>query len=160
MQLTQPQTLQRIFWDKNYVIARRNDLVSLYNEILTTGFGPMFTFLHISIISSASRAIHFAWLSQTSGKPDTAMYLSPTVSTWVNEWKISFRIQLYKLRIWKEKLSQETAGTENRKVSNKFNERKTRKSSMKPGDIQKTLLSFSNSNNHVNKQNIWEKKNN
>lgn len=49
--------------------------------VRTTGFGPILTFLHMSIISSASRAIHFAWLSQTSGKPDTAMYLSPTVST-------------------------------------------------------------------------------
>lgn len=38
--------------------------------------------LMMSIMSSATRAIQRAWEAQGSGRPLTAMYLSPTVSTW------------------------------------------------------------------------------
>lgn len=37
-----------------------------------------------SIMSNANRAIHRACDSHGSGKPDTAIYLSPTVSTYMN----------------------------------------------------------------------------
>lgn len=52
---------------------------------LTTGLEPILTFLAMSIMSRATRAMHLAWSSQWSGSPETAMYLSPTVSTWMEE---------------------------------------------------------------------------
>jgi hypothetical protein len=50
-------------------------------KILTTGSDPILTFFAISIMSNANRAIHFEWFSHESGRPETAIYLSPTVST-------------------------------------------------------------------------------
>lgn len=55
---------------------------NLLYSTLTTGLDPILTFLAMSIISRATRAMHLAWSSQWSGSPETAMYLSPTVSTW------------------------------------------------------------------------------
>ena len=48
---------------------------------ITTGLSSTITSLHRSIISRASRAMHLACCWHGSGKPLTAMYLSPTVST-------------------------------------------------------------------------------
>lgn len=59
---------------------------------LTTGSVPIWTYFAMSIISKASLAIHLAWFSHASGIPDTAIYLSPTVSTYLRMrfgWKES-----------------------------------------------------------------------
>lgn len=49
---------------------------------LTTCSPSKWTLSLLSIISSANLAIFFACVAQGSGIPLTAMYLSPTVSTW------------------------------------------------------------------------------
>lgn len=51
---------------------------------LTSISEPIRTLFAISIMSNDSLAIHFAWFSHASGIPDTAMYLSPTVSTYMH----------------------------------------------------------------------------
>lgn len=55
--------------------------IKFISKRLTIISVPIWTFFAMSIMSSASFAIHFAWFSHVSGKPDTAIYLSPTVST-------------------------------------------------------------------------------
>lgn len=63
---------------------------------LTTGLEPILTFLAMSIMSRATRAMHLAWSSQWSGSPETAMYLSPTVSTWMEEKERERRAKMWK----------------------------------------------------------------
>ena len=70
---------------------RRIAIISANSEMCTCIFAPLgrATFLLSSIMFSASLAMHLAWSAHGSGKPETAMYMSPTVSTlWSNKQEI------------------------------------------------------------------------
>lgn len=70
-------------YDTEIINETTSDFHVCNKEILTIGSVPILTFCAIIIISSANRAIHFAWFSHNSGNPLTTRYLSPTVSTWM-----------------------------------------------------------------------------
>lgn len=69
---------------------------------LTSNSEPIWTLFAISIMSNDSLAIHFAWFSHASGMPDTAMYLSPTVSTYTRTQINILRILLLLLLLSSE----------------------------------------------------------
>lgn len=78
---------------------KKNDFFLAFRRrlcTLTTGTPSTTTVWLRSIMSKASRAMQRTWSSQGSGSPLTAMYLSPTVSTWKHTKNelICFKVKL------------------------------------------------------------------